>query len=129
MGLRECLLSRSQADPDVGLSMGVQAAMSEMERLEQKGDATPEEMEQLAQELQSKMLLTTWRATRWEVIGVSADRLAGSRRSLTKSLGPRSRYRSGAIRTWYLQGCQFETGQGDLDDWRDIQIGRSGRVG
>ncbi len=37
--------------------------MEEMERLEQKGDATPEEIEALAQELSSKMLLTTWRAT------------------------------------------------------------------
>lgn len=51
--------------------MGVQAAMAEMERIEAKGDATPEEIEALAQELSSKMLLTTWKATRWEVINVS----------------------------------------------------------
>lgn len=44
--------------------------MQEMERLEQRGDATPEEIEALAQELSSKMLLTTWKATRWEVINV-----------------------------------------------------------
>lgn len=52
-------------------SVGVQSAMAEMERLEQKGDATPEEIEALAQELSTKMLLTTWKATRWEVINVS----------------------------------------------------------
>ena len=48
-------------------SIGVQAAMEEMERLELKGTATPEELESLAQEVSSKMLLTTWKATRWEV--------------------------------------------------------------
>jgi len=52
-------------------SIGVQTAMQEMEKLEQRGDATPEEIEALAQELSSKMLLTTWKATRWEVINVS----------------------------------------------------------
>jgi len=52
--------------------IGVQSAMEEMERLEAKGDATPEEIEALAQEVTSKMLLTTWRATRWEVISVSS---------------------------------------------------------
>lgn len=51
--------------------VGVQSAMAEMERLEAKGDASQEEIEALAQELSSKMLLTTWRATRWEVINVS----------------------------------------------------------
>lgn len=45
--------------------------MAEMERIEAKGGATPEEMEALAQELSSKMLLTTWKATRWEVTNVS----------------------------------------------------------
>ncbi|KAK6910036.1 hypothetical protein I204_04957 [Kwoniella mangroviensis CBS 8886] len=54
----------------LGSAIGVQSAMEELERLEAKGDATPEEMEALAQEVSSKMLLTTWRATRWEVINV-----------------------------------------------------------
>ncbi|WVR07096.1 hypothetical protein IAU60_004135 [Kwoniella sp. DSM 27419] len=54
----------------LGSAIGVQSAMQELERLEAKGDATPEEMEALAQEVSSKMLLTTWRATRWEVINV-----------------------------------------------------------
>ncbi|WWD17241.1 hypothetical protein CI109_101679 [Kwoniella shandongensis] len=54
----------------LGSAIGVQSAMAELEQLEAKGDATPEEMEALAQEVSSKMLLTTWRATRWEVINV-----------------------------------------------------------
>lgn len=54
--------------------MGVQTAMAEMERLEAKGEATPEEIEALAQELSGKMLLTTWKATRWEVLSVSSNR-------------------------------------------------------
>ncbi|WVQ99452.1 hypothetical protein IAU59_006587 [Kwoniella sp. CBS 9459] len=54
----------------LGSAVGVQSAMQELERLEAKGDATPEEIEALAQEVSSKMLLTTWRATRWEVINV-----------------------------------------------------------
>ena len=41
-----------------------------MERLEQKGTATPEELEALAAEVSSKMLLTTWKATRWEVTSI-----------------------------------------------------------
>jgi len=56
------------------ISVGVQSAMAEMERLEQKGTATPEELEALAQEVSGKMLLTTWKATRWEVINVSSTR-------------------------------------------------------
>ena len=65
-------------------SIGVQSAMEEMDKLEQKGDVPPEELEALAQEVSSKMLLTTWRMTRWEVIGVrmtkidfSADLITG----------------------------------------------------
>jgi hypothetical protein len=42
--------------------------MAEMERLEQKGTATPEELEALAQEVSGKMLLTTWKATPFWVL-------------------------------------------------------------
>ncbi|KAK4685354.1 hypothetical protein P7C73_g4804, partial [Tremellales sp. Uapishka_1] len=62
----------------LGSAIGVQSAMEEMQRLEDKGTATPEELEALAQEVSSKMLLTTWKATRWEVInvvGVVVDRV------------------------------------------------------
>lgn len=55
----------------------MQTAMEEMERMEAKGDATPEEIEALAQELSSKMLLTTWKATRWEVINVGSGSGSG----------------------------------------------------
>jgi len=47
--------------------------MQEMERIEQEGKASQEELDALAQELSGKMLLTTWKATRWEVINVSSD--------------------------------------------------------
>ena len=47
--------------------------MSEMERLEAKEGVSPEEIEALAQELSGKMLLTTWKATRWEVVNVSCS--------------------------------------------------------
>lgn len=55
-------------------SVGVQTAMAQMEKLEAAGTATPEEIAALAEELSGKMLLTTWRATRWEVINVSYHR-------------------------------------------------------
>ncbi|BEJ14827.1 hypothetical protein CspHIS471_0405940 [Cutaneotrichosporon sp. HIS471] len=51
-------------------ALNVQAAMQEMERLEAKGTATPEEIAALAEDLSAKMLLTTWRATRIEVITI-----------------------------------------------------------
>lgn len=38
-------------------SIGVQTAMEEMTRLEEKGTATPEELEALAQEVSSKVSL------------------------------------------------------------------------
>ncbi|GMK59431.1 hypothetical protein CspeluHIS016_0800370 [Cutaneotrichosporon spelunceum] len=51
-------------------ALNVQAAMQEMERLEAKGTATEEEIAALAEDLSAKMLLTTWRATRIEVITI-----------------------------------------------------------
>jgi hypothetical protein len=53
-------------------ALSVQAAMQEMEKLEAKGTATPEEIAALAEDLSAKMLLTTWRATRIEVITILA---------------------------------------------------------
>lgn len=49
--------------------------MAQMEKLEAAGTATPEEIAALAEELSGKMLLTTWRATRWEVINVSCKKV------------------------------------------------------
>lgn len=54
----------------LGSAIGVQSAMQEMERLEAKGTATPDEIAALAEELSGKMLLTTWRATRWEILNI-----------------------------------------------------------
>jgi len=54
--------------------------------MEQRGDATPEEIEAMAQELSSKMLLTTWKATRWEVINVSWNERNGEQ-SLRQVVG------------------------------------------
>lgn len=45
--------------------------MEELAKIEEKGDASQEELEALAQDLSSKLLLTTWKGTRWEVISVS----------------------------------------------------------
>ena len=44
-----------------------------MSKIEAKGDASQEELEALAADLSSKLLLTTWKGTRWEVISVVGD--------------------------------------------------------
>lgn len=41
--------------------------------MEAKGDASQEELEALAADLSSKMLLTTWKGTRWEVNSVVGE--------------------------------------------------------
>ncbi|GFZ43891.1 DnaJ homolog subfamily C member 7 homolog [Saitozyma sp. JCM 24511] len=96
----------------LGSAIGVQTAMEEMERMEAKGDATPEEIEALAQELSSKMLLTTWKATRWEVINVVGAVVDGVlyEPGLSKDLGLR---RAKAILTI---GGIFKAVQADESD-------------
>jgi len=86
-------------------SVGVQTAMEEMERLEQRGDATPEELEAMAQEVNSKMLLTTWKATRWEVINVSDQCIARP----PLMTGCRCCCRPSAVRPDHLKRRLFET--------------------
>ncbi len=54
----------------LGSAIGVQMAMEEMMKIEAKGDASQEELDALAEDLSSKLLLTTWKGTRWEVISV-----------------------------------------------------------
>ncbi|KAJ9099875.1 hypothetical protein QFC21_003880 [Naganishia friedmannii] len=49
------------------------SAMEEMTKIEAKGDASQEELEALAADLSSKLLLTTWKGTRWEVISVIGE--------------------------------------------------------
>lgn len=47
--------------------------MEEMAKIEAKGDASQEELEAMAADLSSRLLLTTWKGTRWEVISVVGD--------------------------------------------------------
>lgn len=44
-----------------------------MAKIEAKGDASQEELEAMAADLSSRLLLTTWKGTRWEVISVVGD--------------------------------------------------------
>jgi hypothetical protein len=44
--------------------------MEEMAKIEAKGDASQEELEAMASDLSSRLLLTTWKGTRWEVTSV-----------------------------------------------------------
>lgn len=54
----------------MGSAMNVQMSMDELARAQDKGDLGEEQMQQLEQDMQGKMLLATWRGTRWEVNGV-----------------------------------------------------------
>lgn len=54
----------------MGSAINVQSSMEELARRQEKGDLTEEEMHQLEQDVNGKMLLATWRGTRWEVNGV-----------------------------------------------------------
>ncbi len=48
-------------------------AMEEMAKIEAKGDASQEDLDKMAMDLSSKLLLTTWKGTRWEVIMVVGE--------------------------------------------------------
>lgn len=54
----------------MGSAMNVQMSMEELARHQEKGDIGEEEMKQLEQDMNGKMLLATWRGTRWEVNGI-----------------------------------------------------------
>ena len=54
----------------MGSAMNVQMSIDELSRAQDKGDLSEEEMQKLEQDMQGKMLLATWRGTRWEVNGV-----------------------------------------------------------
>ncbi|KAI3625126.1 hypothetical protein CBS9595_000487 [Malassezia furfur] len=54
----------------MGSAMNVQMSMDELTRAQDKGDLSDEEMQKLEQDMQGKMLLATWRGTRWEVNSV-----------------------------------------------------------
>ncbi|KAL7414570.1 X-domain of DnaJ-containing-domain-containing protein [Mrakia frigida] len=54
----------------LGSAVGVQMAMEEMQKQQEKGTLGEEELEALAKDVTSKLLLTTWRGTKFEVIQV-----------------------------------------------------------
>lgn len=54
----------------MGSAINVQTSVDELARAQDKGDISEEEIQRLEQDMQGKMLLATWRGTRWEVTGV-----------------------------------------------------------
>ncbi|WFC99377.1 hypothetical protein MYAM1_002121 [Malassezia yamatoensis] len=54
----------------MGSAMNVQASIDELSRAQEKEGISEEEIQKLEQDMQGKMLLATWRGTRWEVNGV-----------------------------------------------------------
>lgn len=54
----------------LGSAVSVQMSMEDLAKRQEKGDIPEEELRQLEQEMSGKMLLATWRGTRWEVTGV-----------------------------------------------------------
>ncbi|KAF8605934.1 DnaJ-domain-containing protein, partial [Ceratobasidium sp. AG-I] len=51
----------------LGSAIGVQHVMEDMARLQEKGDAAEAELRALEMDLTGKILLASWRGTRWEV--------------------------------------------------------------
>ncbi|CAO1638404.1 unnamed protein product [Sympodiomycopsis kandeliae] len=54
----------------LGSAVSVQMSMEDLQKRQEKGDVPEEEMAKLEAEMSGKMLLATWRGTRWEVTGV-----------------------------------------------------------
>lgn len=54
----------------MGSAVNVQLSMEELARHQEKGDIGEEELRALEQDMNGKMLLATWRGTRWEVSSV-----------------------------------------------------------
>lgn len=54
----------------LGSAVSVQMSMEDLQKRQEKGDVPEDELRQLEQEMSGKMLLATWRGTRWEVTGV-----------------------------------------------------------
>ena len=51
----------------MGSAVNVQVSMDELARRQEKGDIGEDELHALEQEMSGKMLLATWRGTRWEI--------------------------------------------------------------
>lgn len=54
----------------LGSAVSVQMSMEDLAKRQEKGDVPEEELAKLEAEMSGKMLLATWRGTRWEVTGV-----------------------------------------------------------
>ncbi|PWN39708.1 DnaJ-domain-containing protein [Ceraceosorus guamensis] len=54
----------------LGSAVSVQMSMEDMAKRQEKGDLDEEELKLMEQEMSGKMLLATWRASRWEVTSV-----------------------------------------------------------
>lgn len=54
----------------IGSALSVQALMQEMERLQAKGDVAEDEVRALEEDMTGKILLASWRGTRFEVVQV-----------------------------------------------------------
>ncbi|KAJ8588286.1 DnaJ-domain-containing protein, partial [Rhizopogon salebrosus TDB-379] len=54
----------------IGSALGVQSLMTEMERLQAKGEVDEDELRALEQDVTGKIMLASWRGTRFEVVQV-----------------------------------------------------------
>lgn len=54
----------------MGSAVNVQLSMDELTRAQERGDLDEEKMRQMEQNMNGKMLLATWRGTRWEITSV-----------------------------------------------------------
>ncbi|KIK94185.1 hypothetical protein PAXRUDRAFT_122320, partial [Paxillus rubicundulus Ve08.2h10] len=54
----------------IGSALSVQSLMQDMEKLQAKGEVTDEELRALEQDMTGKILLASWRGTRFEVVQV-----------------------------------------------------------
>ncbi|PWN94849.1 DnaJ-domain-containing protein [Tilletiopsis washingtonensis] len=54
----------------LGSAVSVQMSMEDMAKRQEKGDLDEEELRRMEQEMSGKVLLATWRGTRWEVTTV-----------------------------------------------------------
>ncbi|KIJ20920.1 hypothetical protein PAXINDRAFT_6699 [Paxillus involutus ATCC 200175] len=54
----------------IGSALSVQSLMQDMEKLQAKGEVTEEELRALEQDMTGKILLASWRGTRFEVVQV-----------------------------------------------------------
>ncbi|KAF8519020.1 DnaJ domain-containing protein [Hysterangium stoloniferum] len=54
----------------IGSALGVQASIEEMARLQEKGEIPEEQLQELQNDVTGKILLASWRGTRFEVVNI-----------------------------------------------------------